>query len=95
MRAEVIKCDTCCKEHNAEYMLPKAWIATTQTDYPGNDIEQHFCSFKCLIDWAEKSLPRDEAIEYVDPHGPLLPENEVKVNRDLSDYIGNDHWRDL
>ena len=48
MRAEIIRCDTCTKEHNAEYTLLPEWITTKQTD----DEEKHFCSKTCLIKWA-------------------------------------------
>lgn len=51
-RREIIQCEMCAKEHDAQYELPKEWITTKQTGYPGNDIEQHFCSKACLGKWA-------------------------------------------
>lgn len=51
MRREIIQCEICEQEHDAQYELPKEWITTKQTGYPGNDIEQHFCSKTCLAKW--------------------------------------------
>jgi hypothetical protein len=51
MRAEIIRCDTCTKEHNAEYVLPKAWVTAKQVDGYSEE-EHHFCSKTCLIKWA-------------------------------------------
>lgn len=53
MRQELIRCDACKKEHDAQYMLPAEWITTEQTDrYNGDDMTHHFCSKTCLIKWA-------------------------------------------
>lgn len=53
MRSEIIRCDTCTKERNAEYVLPKEWVTTEQTDrYDGENMTHHFCSKTCLIKWA-------------------------------------------
>jgi hypothetical protein len=55
MRVEIIRCDTCKKEHNTEYVLPPDWITTTQTPRGqyGNEEVKHFCSTGCLIKWAK------------------------------------------
>lgn len=53
MRSEIIRCDTCTKEHDAQYYLPKDWITTTQRGkYMEEGDDQHFCSKTCLIKWA-------------------------------------------
>jgi hypothetical protein len=52
MRAEIIRCDTCAKEHDAIYKLPVAWIETRQRDTFDNEEEHHCCSKACLISWA-------------------------------------------
>ena len=54
MRIEVIRCDVCHKEHDAQYMLPTDWIRTIQRVRFDDDEEKHFCSLRCLIQWAEK-----------------------------------------
>lgn len=54
MRIEVIKCDTCGKDHDPQYALPPEWIETTQRDIYGHrEEEKHFCSKSCLIIWAK------------------------------------------
>lgn len=57
MRIEVIRCDTCNKEHDALYVLPPhEWlrvVQTAQSQY-GNEEEKHFCSKACLISWASE-----------------------------------------
>lgn len=60
MRREIIQCEICKKEHDAQYELPKEWITTKQTGYPGNDIEQHFCSRACIAKWTGTELQRNE-----------------------------------
>jgi hypothetical protein len=52
MRSEIIRCDTCTKEHNAEYVLPEPWVEIVKRDGFGNDESMHFCSKTCLIKWA-------------------------------------------
>jgi hypothetical protein len=59
VRREIIQCEICKKEHDAQYVLPKEWITTKQTDYPGNDIEQHFCSKTCLAKWTGIELKQE------------------------------------
>lgn len=52
MRSEIIKCDTCTKEHDAQYVLPNEWVEIRKRDGFGNDESMHFCSKTCLIKWA-------------------------------------------
>jgi hypothetical protein len=66
MRAEIIRCDTCIKEHDAQYYLPKEWITTKQRDQHDCDIEQHFCSKECLVSWATKDLVPNKQLDHVD-----------------------------
>lgn len=54
MRSEIIRCDTCTKEHNAEYVLPEPWVEIAKRDGFGNDESMHFCSKNCLVEWATK-----------------------------------------
>lgn len=54
MRQEIIRCDTCKKEHDAQYMLPDEWIVISKADGFGNDESMHFCSKSCLITWANE-----------------------------------------
>ncbi len=54
MRIEVIRCDVCKKEHDAQYMLPREWIKTIQNTADYTQEEKHFCSKKCLIKWAQE-----------------------------------------
>jgi hypothetical protein len=52
MRIELIRCEICKKEHDAQYELPFDWITTTQyTSYHLTE-EKHFCSKSCLVKWA-------------------------------------------
>lgn len=73
MRYEAIRCDTCNKEHDPQYYLPKEWIVTKQRDQHGCDEEKHFCSKTCLIKWAsEGQIPTSgngvaqEALDHVE-----------------------------
>lgn len=52
MRAEIIRCDTCTKEHDARYVLPNEWAEIRKSDGFGSDESMHFCSKTCLIKWA-------------------------------------------
>lgn len=52
MRCEIIRCDTCNKEHNAQDILPREWIATKQREGYCDEEDHHFCSKPCLIKWA-------------------------------------------
>lgn len=54
MRKEVIRCDVCQKEHDAQYMLPPDWITTLQNTVYGTQEDHHFCSKECLITWAKE-----------------------------------------
>lgn len=54
MRIEVIKCDECKKEHDAQYMLSREWVMLKQSDGFGSYEERHVCSTECLIAWAKK-----------------------------------------
>lgn len=56
MRIEVIRCDVCKKEHDAQYVLPTDWIRTIQTQQYGEEEEQHFCSYVCLVQWAHEKM---------------------------------------
>lgn len=49
MRLEVIQCDICKKQHDAEYQLPTQWTRTLHYDKHGTEQEKHFCSKACLI----------------------------------------------
>lgn len=68
MRIEVIRCDMCKKEHDAQYVLPFEWIRTIQITHYGVEEEHHFCSALCCHRWtgetlsAEYELP-DEAVK--------------------------------
>lgn len=62
MRAEIIRCDTCAKEHDATYKLPIDWIETKQRDGFDNEEEHHYCSIVCLATWA---IP-DSVFNHVD-----------------------------
>ena len=55
MRIEVIKCDECKKEWDAQYVLPREWVTLKQgSDMYGGSEERHLCSTECLITWAKK-----------------------------------------
>ena len=54
MRIEVVRCDTCKKEHDAQYKLPTDWITTRQNAKYDLEEEKHFCSKECLIAWASE-----------------------------------------
>jgi hypothetical protein len=58
MRCEIIRCDTCNKEHNAQDILPREWVATKQREGYCDEEEHHFCSKTCLIKWSG----RDECL---------------------------------
>lgn len=52
MRSEVIRCDACKKEHDAQYKLPFEWITTIQHTANETEVEHHFCGKPCLVAWA-------------------------------------------
>jgi len=52
MRSEIIRCDVCKKEHDAQYKLPFEWIATTQNTRNDQEVGHHFCGKPCLAKWA-------------------------------------------
>ncbi len=52
MRVELIKCETCNKEHNLQYCLPAEWVTITQRGKFNEGEDQHFCSNVCLVKWA-------------------------------------------
>ncbi len=52
MRSNVIRCDICKKEHDAEYMLPPDWVTTIQNTIYQTQEEHHFCGKPCLVKWA-------------------------------------------
>lgn len=54
MRLEIIRCEICKKEHDAQYVLPHEWITTEQNNSYGADEEKHFCGMACLIAWAKE-----------------------------------------
>lgn len=60
VRLEIIRCDVCKKEHDAEYMLPPDWITTKQNTSHGTEEEKHFCGSTCLGEWAKASLPASQ-----------------------------------
>jgi len=61
MRLEIIRCDTCKKEHNAEYELPRDWIHTIQnTGTYALQEERHFCSLACLRTWLNAQLTAND-----------------------------------
>lgn len=61
MRAEIIRCDTCTKEHDAQYCLPAEWVTITGRGKYNEGDDQHFCSLKCLQEWVEKCLIAKQA----------------------------------
>ena len=62
MRKEVITCDQCRKEHDAQYCLPNEWIRTVRLEHPYQlEVERHFCSLACLFDWtADEMMKKGE-----------------------------------
>lgn len=52
MRREIILCEICKQEHDAQYKLPNEWITTTQNTSYGGEEEKHFCSTICLVKWS-------------------------------------------
>lgn len=63
MRLDIIRCDVCKKEHDAQYVLPPEWYELKQGDVFGNQEERHFCSVKCLMKWANDRGIQVEVIE--------------------------------
>ena len=63
MRVEVIRCDVCKKEHNAEYVLPREWVTLKVGDGFGLDKEFHLCSVACLMEWARRRGKQVTVIE--------------------------------
>ena len=52
MRLEIIRCDECKKEHDAQYELPAEWLRVKRgSSYFGTEEELHFCSLDCLFNW--------------------------------------------
>lgn len=58
MRIELVRCEVCKSAHDALYMFPTSWFVLKQGDERyrrlGDPLEQHFCSKKCLAEWASK-----------------------------------------
>jgi hypothetical protein len=52
MRAEIVRCDTCTKDWDAQYCLPDDWVTITGRGKYIEGDDQHFCSKICLIKWA-------------------------------------------
>jgi hypothetical protein len=52
MRTELIRCDICKKEHDAQYQLPREWVRTKQRIDHYTEEEKHFCCKECLVQWA-------------------------------------------
>ena len=66
MRREVILCDRCKKEHDAQYELPAEWLRVKRgSSYFGTEEELHFCSLSCLEMWVvgEQIGARKEAVK--------------------------------
>lgn len=63
MRIEVIRCDICKREHDAQYILSPEWLTVIQSTKHGTQQEQHFCSHSCLITWARSSLTAQQLKE--------------------------------
>lgn len=54
MRAEIVRCDVCKREHNLEYVMPSSWFIVTQHTTYGTQEERHFCSKECLKQWVDE-----------------------------------------
>lgn len=80
MRAEIIRCDACNKEHNATYKIPVDWIETRQRDNFDNEEEHHFCSESCLSLWSQD----DKSLDCVDDCMKML-----SISLDLLDPKGS------
>ena len=86
MRAEIIRCDTCTKEHNAEYYLPREWVVTKQrVEFEGEE-EKHFCSKTCLIKWASIGIATCDVpimIDAIQKNGETAKREREKKNAKL------------
>lgn len=56
MKIDGLRCDKCNKEWYPDPMrvgaLPEGWIALTKGSNGLVEQDKHFCSFKCLVNWA-------------------------------------------
>lgn len=82
MRSEIIRCDTCNKEHDAQYCLPAEWIMTTQRGkYMEEGDDMHFCSKTCLIKWASIGIAAcdvDIMVDVIRTNGALAKQEREK-----------------
>ncbi len=74
MRSEIIRCDVCKKEHDAQYVLPTDWITTIQNARHELKEEKHFCSKVCLVKWATEQKPTSEGDRIMFQSGPSIGE---------------------
>ena len=84
MRSEIIRCDTCTKEHDAQYYLPAEWQTITGRGKYNEGDDQHFCSLKCLKDWVEKQML------VVSDNSSHMKCGEFKITKEDCE-----RWRDL
>ena len=47
-----IICDNCQRIHNTEHSISPTWLTVQRTDR--EEGEKHFCTLKCLVEWATK-----------------------------------------
>lgn len=65
MRIELIRCEVCKKDHDAQRTLSAGWITVTQSIGQGGVKEKHFCSEKCfcLMMWADSRRTQEPQLQ--------------------------------
>jgi hypothetical protein len=112
MRKNSVQCDACCKSHPVEDEydvgnLPQGWYTVVPGQGGGFKETLHFCSTKCLADWAEKQTIAVANVDILP--NQLVFQKEVKIVRaeviDNSSHMkcgefevtkeDREYWRDL